>query len=628
MKLLAEFKKQVDELGPLKRVWMTSFNLSVDFVESHLLPAVLELDLPKKRMDYEIFQRELAERKIDFKVLCDKRMMSGLDTKRTAIDVFGVSTRSLDGFSEYSLFHPKVIYLEDVDGKAVLGAGSANLTISGWGRNQEVFAFRKIATEDQYQQVQEFFSALFPEENLSFENTYWGEDKSWQFKHSFQKQGLFDQLIKQGDTALAVWSPYFPKDLAGFINRLKPKVSEKEFIFHITPDRIEGQFVRTQWSDGIVDLAKNGDLQFYDGAIKRHDNTELCHAKVWKTASRLAIGSWNFTGPGSNQMLTDNGEFSSMNNIEAGFIFEHSVSIEKVLGGSFDITAEVFASTEKLEKEALHVPDELPFDLQVMFDWQSQRFSFEGVWRAPHAGREYKLKLPDYGELQVPCEDVGESLNLPTLSIQETKDLLNQHSFDVLLKKDVVYRGMIIETNPMHRRVQAYENLNDLLDSLISQADPELSDNSAIRDVLKGDAELYDEVEDLVATTNVATSSYFRLFKATDNFEQKLRQVDSLDALEKSVFVHPGCLLELAEKIRQRTDNAEADIFNWFLTEEYQQLATVAIDKYKQLLGKKMSAEPLAKKWTQLDVKAVALPADILDNPEYVELIKKECDYV
>ena len=628
MKLLAEFKKQVDELGPLKRVWMTSFNLSVDFVESHLLPAVLELDLPKKRMDFEIFQRELAERKIDFKVFCDKRMMSGLDTKRTAIDVYGVSTRSLDGFSEHSLFHPKVIYLEDVDGKAVLGSGSANLTISGWGRNQEVFAFRKIATEEQSLQVQQFFSVLFPEENISLENMFWGGGKSWQFKHSFQKQGLFDQLITERDTALAVWSPYFPKDLAGFINRLKLKASNKEFTFHITPDRIEGQFVRTQWSDGIADLSENGDLRFYDGAIKRHDNIELCHAKVWKTASRLAIGSWNFTGPGSNQMLTSDGEFSDENNIEAGFIFEHSASIENVLGSEFDITAEVFASTEKLEKEALHVPDELPFDLRVMFDWQSQRFSFDGVWRLAHAGREYKLKLPDYGGLQVPCGDVGESLNLPTISIKETKALLNQHSFDVFLKKDVVYRGMIIETNPMHRRVQAYENLNDLLDSLISQTDPELSDDTTIRDVLNGDAELYDEVEDLIATTNLATSSYFRLFKATDNFEQQLRQVESFDALEKSVFVHPGCLLELAEKIRQRTDNAEADIFNWFLTEEYLQLKAVAIEQYKQLVNKKKSAEPLAEKWSQLDVKPVALPADILHNPEYVELIKKECDYV
>lgn len=40
------------------------------------------------------------------------------------------------------LFHPKVIFLEDIHGHMVLGAGSANLEYAGAKRNQEVFIFR------------------------------------------------------------------------------------------------------------------------------------------------------------------------------------------------------------------------------------------------------------------------------------------------------------------------------------------------------------------------------------------------------------------------------------------------------------------------------------------------------
>ncbi|MEY8212890.1 MAG: hypothetical protein RPR97_00265, partial [Colwellia sp.] len=120
MKLLTDFKEQVATLGRLKRVWITSFNLSVEFVETHLLPVVVGMDAPKHRMDYETLQKELIDQNIDLRVFCDKRMMNELDTKRTTIDVFGVSPRSIDGFSEDSLFHPKVIYLEDYDGKAIL----------------------------------------------------------------------------------------------------------------------------------------------------------------------------------------------------------------------------------------------------------------------------------------------------------------------------------------------------------------------------------------------------------------------------------------------------------------------------------------------------------------------------
>lgn len=58
------------------------------------------------------------------------------------------------------LFHLKVLYLKDYNNKIVVGAGSANLTLSGWGRNQEAVGFRVVAKNTQYQQVKQFFTAI------------------------------------------------------------------------------------------------------------------------------------------------------------------------------------------------------------------------------------------------------------------------------------------------------------------------------------------------------------------------------------------------------------------------------------------------------------------------------------
>ncbi|MDH8404892.1 hypothetical protein QIG58_28635, partial [Klebsiella pneumoniae] len=50
--------------------------------------------------------------------------------------------------------------LEDHYRKIIVGAGSANLTLSGWGRNQETVDFRCVASNAQYQQVKRFFTTI------------------------------------------------------------------------------------------------------------------------------------------------------------------------------------------------------------------------------------------------------------------------------------------------------------------------------------------------------------------------------------------------------------------------------------------------------------------------------------
>lgn len=161
MKLLAELQKQVGRMGTLRRAWFTSFNTDIEFVETYVLPATLGANTPRNRIEYEQLQQELTKEDIDFRVFCDPRFLETNRVKRTCIPVHGIRPqRKREWFSEASLFHAKVIYLEDREGKRVIGAGSANLTLSGWGRNLEVFQFFEISTYTNYREIRRFFEHL------------------------------------------------------------------------------------------------------------------------------------------------------------------------------------------------------------------------------------------------------------------------------------------------------------------------------------------------------------------------------------------------------------------------------------------------------------------------------------
>ncbi|HDY4994696.1 TPA: hypothetical protein RQ548_005380, partial [Klebsiella pneumoniae] len=246
MKLLDVFKKQIADMGMLKRVWLTTFNLDISFVETWVLPAVLGMDPPVSRMDYEGLQRALNESGIDFRIYCDPRMIAKEKPKRTSIAVYPVSVRKLAQSEESyldkerGLFHPKVFYLEDHYRKIIVGAGSANLTLSGWGRNQETVDFRCVASNAQYQQVKRFFTtidnSLNDEEFFPTRRKFLGDDPDWSFIHSLAGCTLLDALKNGGEIhTLSVWSPYLAEDLAGFIDNIGHEV-----LVELVPDLVEG----------------------------------------------------------------------------------------------------------------------------------------------------------------------------------------------------------------------------------------------------------------------------------------------------------------------------------------------------------------------------------------------------
>ncbi len=636
MKLMTAFKDQLAKLGPLKRVWLTSFNINTDFIETYVLPALLDMDPPRNRMDYEAFQLELTQRGIDLRVFCDKRALAADDYKRTAIVIHPVAPRSfsgVEGVGADSLFHPKVIYLEDEAGNMVLGAGSANLTVSGWGRNQEVFSFHEVSNADQYRQVKRFFDGLAAQLDLDMafgvKRKFTGNDHNWQFVHSFQKkQPFLDRLFADGEChRLTVWSPYLSESLPVLLERLRGQAGNPDIQLTLVPDRIEGRYIRTPWSDALAASLTNGDMAFCTYPGQRDEAIEFTHAKVWLASGghghRLAIGSWNFTHSGTASF--------EHRNIEAGIIIDCE-GRPRIAGSELSVTADDFATPTMLEEDALDLEDDLPFDLQVTFDWQHGRYQVEGCLYEKGQGGGYQIRLPGVTkplDLTWRKNRKGNGWPLQAMEhmVPDNEALLLDHSYAVLLNGKTVYRGLILELGQSHRRAQGYESLRDLLDSLVNQTVPGSNDNLVLRDTLRNSGGPDEELPIPAMQEEGEGLSYFRVFTAFEYFRQRLRDVDTFDQLEKWLFIYPGCVQELAAKVRERIASEPPKVFNWFLAQEVNSLYPVALEGYEFFREKYAPKQPPVEKWSTLQVAVPPLPDELAQRPDYIRCVEQECEY-
>ncbi|WP_290536732.1 hypothetical protein [Alcanivorax sp.] len=628
MILLKTFASQLAACGDLKRVWLTSFNIDIEFIETYILPTVLGAEIPRTRMDYEALQLELNERGIDFRVFCDKRFISPDQNKRTLIPVHGISPSKKDsegsgiaemGFNEESLFHAKVIYIEGKDGR-VLGSGSANLTVSGWGRNREVFQFVPLDEEEMYHSAWDFFHVLFQNVGENFplvkKRKFDRTKPRARFCHSFQDVSFLNQLLGEWQhPTLAVWSPYLSKDLAALIDTVRTRFEQPDIHVHLVADRVEGRYLRTAWSEALQALVDDEALTFYQFPVAGDERITMTHAKLWKTDSHLAIGSWNFTGPGANTAWGIEDE-SAQINIEAGLIFADKSDLSAYLGLEIEVVDDLFATESELKAEALDVPEALPFDLRVEFHWGRLTYSISGVWNRrgnPESG--YSVKLPSMEQpVELRWMPKARRLEAIEISISDTRNLLTEHRYAVFREGKSCGTGLLIETAVTNRRAQQYGDLKSLLDAMAHEgAEPSLDDaDFRVWEEENGEIQVdrpfysKDDSQAEDASSGLDDISYFRLFAATFQYAAQLRGIQSMRGLEQWGFTRPGCLEELVVKTRERIENAECSVFNWFLAMEVNELCELARRCRKALIPADESIH--LSRWNDLNVAIPGLP--------------------
>lgn len=622
MKLLDTFREQVKSLGTVKRVWFTTFNLNIPFFETHVLPALLDTDTPGSRLDFEAIQLQMAG--IEVAVFCDLRVMDADQLKRTAVPIYGLLPEWMGTptFTKQSLFHPKVILLEGQDGRMVLGTGSANLTVHGWARNEEAFAFRPIASKKQYQQIRRFFGPLTAAADAGFAlppdpRKLHGADRAWAFVHSFEERSFLDHLLPQGAVEhLTVWSPYFAKDLAGLLSRIRAHHGEA-LNFCLVPDQVSGKRVRTIWTEELGNLVTDGALSFHNPPSARAKEIELTHAKIWLARgehdARLAIGSWNCTTHGTASF--------DVRNVEAGIVFDISPEAEEIVGKKLSLNESHFSSLKEIEDEQPELLIPPPFELQVVFDWKDSRYRVTGQLTNRAAGEGYSLHLPCVAEqvgLQWSARPYKQAWSLhPTeIDVIDDEQLLTNHSFELWHKGEPVYRGLILETHAENRRTQGYDSLMDLFNDLVEGFPATGGSRVRLRKSLTRDGFAEDE-ETPPANGAVAPSlSYFRMFQAFQKLRDRLVKASKED-LEMHLFVYPSSLQETVMKVEAQVKECSSRVFQWFLLEELRSLYLIAEQQWDR-----RRARP--GKWSSLKSSVtVSLPAKISGNRRYMEQLKE-----
>lgn len=624
MKLIDELRAQVKSLGPIRRAWFTTFNLGIPFFETHVLPALLSLEKPANRADYEDIQQQIAE--TDVRIFCDLRAVEADQLKRTAVRIHGLLPFRMDEarFVPDSLFHPKVILLQDASGRMVLGSGSANLTVSGWGRNQEVFTFRPVSTPEQHKQIRRFFDPLVEAASIRdlpppIKAKFQEGDPTWRFVHSFDREPFLRQLLENADAEqLSIWSPYFARDLSALLTRIRSDFAEG-LKFSIVPDRVANKHVRTVKTVQLAEMLERRDLLFHLPPSPRAQEIEITHAKLWLASgselSRLAIGSWNCTGRGTASF--------ERRNIEAGFIMEVPPSTE-IIGQPIEERAVDFCSVEELDREALELLDPPPFELEVVFNWSTSCYQVDGrlFGDAPVSG--YQLHLP---ALAAPTRLVWQSrrrdgawpLQASTHEVLNDESLLANHCYEVRMGGELVHRGLIQETEQACRRSQGYDSLLDLLNDLIADVKPGASETTRLRKTLRHNDVPEEELPPLQELGQGGTAlSYFRVFQGFEKFRRKLREAKSWDEVEKLLFVHAGSLQELAARVEQQVRGTENPVFNWLLVRELRTL-------YSEAEKRRDKRRVRPAKWSSLrPARSLArLPATIGQNSNYMRQVRE-----
>ena len=586
MKLLDSYKAHIEALCEndqrITKAWFTTFNLNLDFFERYLVSPLVGHEPPRNALDYEHLQAALLSggsgTGIDLHCFCDQQIFDVSQPKRTSLPVHLVTPAALG--RPDAIFHPKVIYLENSAGEAVLGVGSANLTVSGWAHNHEVFSFERVASLQQRDAVTGFFSKIAEACQLdtvtfvSGVKLQAGASSDWVFFHNFsQQQPFLTYFLRDTQSDLWVLSPYFSTDLGSLLALIRQHGIKH---IHVVPDLKSDGTIRTTYSEALQQCLQDKSLGFYalPDELRRQGEQPgeeaMRHAKLWMTNTRLAVGSWNMTRPGTGTAGVDE------NNVEAGFIYSLP-SPSPLVANLLEMDASRFMQAAALKEEAPVAAGKptFPYLVNVVFDWNrhSYRVSVLPLHKKdiPPANT-FSLLLPDIKDPQM--LEAGKEIPL----LRSARELCRQRMFVIKDEQGVVcYTGLILEERLEHRRGQGFANIYDLLAAVLS-GDPVNHGNGrmAITDIQRS-RQVDDTVDDDAATflpdTYNTQLGYFPLFQLFASYHEqvnKLVQNSNADTWKRLLWSQPGSVMELAEKLRElfEGDAGYSDVFRWFAAQE------------------------------------------------------------
>lgn len=377
----------------IKAAVFTTFNFQPEFFENNVLPSLFCVETDQDGARRVSVNEQLSNTQVS--VLYDASTVpKGGGTYRYQQHGIFVSPH---------FFHPKLIFVagdDRVEGKPwlYLAVSSANLTLSAWGKNQEVFGELWIGSTRQtlHNEVKSALEWLqkqlqaknnpSPAINLCLQILD-GMGGSTQAEFTTNASFYFSPLHKDGFwpvlqagqtqkwDRLSVLSPYW-----GSVDENLEEANAREYV--LIPALLD---------DGKYGLGRDSVKDREDVELcrlARRDDIRFWHAKAYflerKNRLRIGIGSGNFTDAG----LAGGGK----GNVEAMLIYEpdagtHNTWIPELVRLDLD-------DGNLPDKNADGSPEIAPVVIIVVYDWRERKYRviFEPE-QTPGSG-DYRLRLP------------------------------------------------------------------------------------------------------------------------------------------------------------------------------------------------------------------------------------------
>jgi hypothetical protein len=422
----------------------TTFNFHPEFFEDNVLPALFDID-----------DRREARRRIQV----NHRLL------RTEVcTLYDASTRPTGGgdyryqrvgmFRAGGFFHPKLIFLAGIhqdDGRPwiYVTAASANLTLSGWGKNQEVIGEAWIGNNRQilFGQVRDALTWL--RDN--------GAGRARTPILAIERcLAILDRMGGgSGSAASTDASFYFsPLHANGFWPFLQDNQTAKwDDILALSPywgDVAENirlansrnvRLAPAMLNDGNYGLGRNG-LPQRDGLelLKlgaRLENNRFWHTKTYVLTRgdriRVGVGSANFTGAGLKG--------GADGNVEAMLVFEVDArNRDRFLPELVSLPVDDHRIPEKNADEG---PEPADLEITVAFDWKARDYLIYFTPAEDPDTRDYRLVLPG-------CEPILLDGTSGLRTIPDAKGPVSGSSFSLRYLRAgtaMVFDGLINEIN-------------------------------------------------------------------------------------------------------------------------------------------------------------------------------------
>lgn len=342
------------------------------------------------------------------------------------------------------VFHPKVIVvygrLQNGKESAHLIVSSCNLTVSGYGHNQEVFSCIQVKSDQVAKSLLGFLDKLCDGDG----------DRHWDVRY-FLRNGKFNNsnsiefFWNYGNTGMSlvshfsqfprgnmkIVSPYFDEDGP---KSLLDEIGEKDLV-HIFP-AVDGENYNIYHSD-YENLTDEGIVfSELEKTVGADGSKRFIHAKIISKGNYVCIGSYNFTSAAMRQK-----------NAEAALIFKYD---EEPLFVSADIDEELFLKDEKV----IDNKDEIAMSFNQIFvsvtvDWSKDKMFIDAD--IPNDNCNYRMFIEglqnhEGWEIKNTSGEGDIAIDLDSVVI---KTLLRHKQFSVYKDNTLCFNGLINELNWM-----------------------------------------------------------------------------------------------------------------------------------------------------------------------------------